>query len=267
MMAVTHWARRSPLALFLALTYLLSWLPELFGGGLFPFGPLLAVLALTSLNGGRAALRAWWTYVARWRAGFRWYALAIGLPFVMNVGAAGIVVLLGAAAPSAERFVPWSDLLVNFLIYLVAFGPLGEEPGWRGYALPRLLPRRSPLVRTLALALIIVVWYLPLIATGQQPLSALVAVAAAQILYTWLANRSGAPVPIVILAHAAQGGLGGAFFGPLFSGTDAALETAVLAALYCAVALVIVGITGPGLGQQPDIQTVEARTTSVATMT
>jgi membrane protease YdiL (CAAX protease family) len=255
-----------PLTLFLALTYLLSWLPQLFGGGLFAFGPLIAALAVVALTGGRAGLGAWWTFVARWRGGIGWYALAIGLPFAINAAAAGLAILPGAATASADRFAPLPDLLVNFLVYLLAFGPLGEEPGWRGFALPRLLLSRSPLARTLALALVIVVWHLPLVAAGQQPAIVLVAVAASQILYTWLANRSGVPVLIVMLAHAAQGGLGGAYFGPLFAGADAALETSLLAVLYCAVALVIIWLAGPQLGQRADVRNLEAAASSAVSI-
>lgn len=40
-------------------------------------------------------------------------------------------------------------------------GPLGEELGWRGYALPRLLARTSPLKAGLILGLIWTVWHIP----------------------------------------------------------------------------------------------------------
>lgn len=245
-------ANRYALALFLVLTYLLSWAPQLFGGDLFAFGPLIAALIVVPLTGGRVALRAWWHYVSRWRGGVGWYALAVALPFAINAAAAGLAVLLGAALPNAKNIAAWPDLLINFLVYLVAFGPLGEEPGWRGFALPRLLLNRSPLVRTLILALMMMLWHLPLVAAGQQPASMLLALAAAQVLYTWLANRSGVPVLIVALAHAAQGGLGGAYFGPMFSGADAALETNLLAAIYAIAAVAVLWMAGPRLGQQAE---------------
>lgn len=240
---------RHPLITFFALTYMLSWAPQVFGGDLFAFGPLIAAILTAVISGGRDGLQRWWAYALRWRAGLGWYMLAVALPFGINAAAAGLAVLLGAAVPAAERIAAWPDLVINFVVYLLAFGPLGEEPGWRGFALPRLLPERSPLVRTLALALFIVVWHLPLVVRGQQPITMLLAVAAGQVLYSWLANRSGVPVLIPLVAHAAQGGLGGAFFGPMFSGADATLETSLLAALYVVVALVTVLVVGPRLGE------------------
>lgn len=251
--------KRHPLGTFFVLAYLLSWWPQLVGGDLFPFGPLLATLIVAALSGGRAGLSAWWQFVTRWRSGLGWYALAILLPFALNGVAAGLAVLLGAPVPSTEKIAAWPELLITFPLYLIAFGPLGEEPGWRGFALPRLLPGRSALLRSLSLACFVAVWHLPLVVGGQQPASILLAVMASQVIYTWLANRSGISVLIVMLAHAAQGGLGGAYFGPMFSGTAAVLETNLLAAVHCIVAVVIVGLAGLQLGQPTEPQDPAAR--------
>ena len=80
--------KRHPLGTFFALVYLLSWWPQLIGGDLFPFGPLLATLIVAAVSGGRAGLGAWWRYATRWRGGVGWYALAIVLPFALNGAAA-----------------------------------------------------------------------------------------------------------------------------------------------------------------------------------
>lgn len=124
--------------------------------------------------------------------------------------------LLGAAVATTERLAAWPELPITFLVYLIAFGPLGQESGWRGFALPRQPPARSPLTRTVAFALVIGVWHMPLVAGGQQPVSMLLARMAGQVLYSWLANRCGVPVLIPMLAYAAHGGLGGAYFGTMF---------------------------------------------------
>jgi membrane protease YdiL (CAAX protease family) len=64
---------------------------------------------------------------------------------------------------------PWDRLNWRILISAGVFnystllgGPLGEEPGWRGFALPRLELRYGPLGGTLLLALIWAGWHLPL---------------------------------------------------------------------------------------------------------
>src|SRR5262249_52349042 len=57
------------------------------------------------------------------------------------------------------KYVP--TYLIWFLIIAIIGGPLLEEAGWRGFALPRLQPRYGPLVGTLILGLLWALWHLP----------------------------------------------------------------------------------------------------------
>ncbi len=217
-------AKRHPLVAFFALTYLISWLPLLFGGSNFPFGPVIATLIVVVLIGGKTELKAWWGRVSRWRGEIGWYALAILLPFAINGAAAVLAVLLGAPFPTAAAIARWPELFITFPLYLIALGPLGEEPGWRGFAMPRLEPGRSALAASLVLGILVAAWHLPLVVTGRLPVVNLLAILAAQIVYTWLANRTNGSVLLVMLTHAAQGGLGGEYFGPMFSGAGRGLK-------------------------------------------
>jgi membrane protease YdiL (CAAX protease family) len=80
---------------------------------------------------------------------------------------AALAVLLGTPLPSTEQFGRWPELFFVFALYLVAFGPLGEEPGWRGFAMPRLAAQRSTLGASLVLGLAVVIWHLPLVLAGR----------------------------------------------------------------------------------------------------
>ena len=239
---VADFSNRHPLLVFFGLAYALSWWPALFtGGGLFPFGPLLAAVTVAFLTGGKAGIRIWWTGVTRWRGGAGWYALAIGLPLALNVLAAGLAVLLGAPRPGADQIAQWPHLFLVFPLYFVAMGPLGEEPGWRGFAMPTLQQRfNSPSIASLVLGVGVAVWHLPLVWGGQQPAIILLAIVAAQVIYTWLANQVDGRVLIVMIAHAAQGGLAGEYVGPMFSGAAATLETRLLVAIHCGVAAALI---------------------------
>jgi membrane protease YdiL (CAAX protease family) len=185
-----------------------------------------------------------------WRAGLGWYVVALLLPFGINATAAALAVLLGAPPPSTEQLGRWPELFVVFAVYLVAFGPLGEEPGWRGFAMPRLAARRTALGASLVLGLAVAFWHLPLVLAGHQPVIILMATFAAQLMYTWLANQANGSVLIVMIAHAVQGACG-EYFGMMFSGMGATLQVWLLVALQVVVALILAALTGPELARQP----------------
>lgn len=63
----------------------------------------------------------------------------------------------------------WPTLALVFAVRFVnpLDGPPGEEPGWRGYALPQLQTGRAPLGAALIFGLFVALWHLPLVMTGQ----------------------------------------------------------------------------------------------------
>ena len=93
----------------------------------------------------------------RWRVRWYWYVVAIGLPLAVVLLTAGLNIALGASAPSLA-FGSVSTILLVFAVRLVnpGDGALGEEPGWRGFALPGLQGSGlSPLVSTLILGVLV----------------------------------------------------------------------------------------------------------------
>ena len=93
---------------------------------------------MATAAGGKPGLKDLLGRIARWRVGARWYAVALGLPIVLALTTAGLHLLLGA-----QTSVNFGGLSVlNFVVFVLI---VGEELGWRGYALPRLLAERSPL--------------------------------------------------------------------------------------------------------------------------
>lgn len=148
-------------------------------------------------------------------------------------------------------------MFISFPFYLILIA-LGEETGWRGFAMPRLQEKHSALTASLILGLFVAFWHLPLVIFSEQPFFAtlplMLITFAAQIILTWLANHVEGKVFIVMLAHAAQGGLGGEYFGPMFSGAEAVLEFWLLIAIFWLVALGIVLLMGPRLTRRQSIE-------------
>lgn len=249
------WIKRYPLATFFLLAYAISWLPWLLGTlapAIAPFvsypfftpGPLLAALIVIPIAQGRAGLRALAGGMLKWRVGWRWYVLALGIPLAAALAALTLDILLGAPAPALVQLGPWYLPFLAFAVRLInpSDGPLAEEPGWRAFAQPSLQGGWSPLAATTILALLVSGWHLPLaLASGidQLPLIALLATVAVTFWYAWLYNRSGGSALVTLAAHAAEG----VFFQLAlagYAGVDTARLVWLYAALWCVVAVAVV---------------------------
>lgn len=233
--------RRHPLAAFFVLSYALSWWPVPFGAFL-PFGPLLSALAVTSLINGRDGRRALVGQLFLWRGRARWCAVAVGIPLTVVLASAMINVGLGASASALRHLDPLYVLVGLFLIRLFnpLDGPMGEELGWRGFALPRLQRGRSPLTASIILGALVAVWHVPLIFLPGERLAPvlLIGTIAVTFFYTWLFNHARQSVFVTSLAHAAEGVITLGAFG--YAAADDARLAGLYAAGWCLVALGIV---------------------------
>jgi membrane protease YdiL (CAAX protease family) len=167
--------KRRPLLTFFVLTYALSWLAwPLWASGLYPiapvfsFAPFLAALVVLAITQGKGGVGGLLRRMVRWRVGIRWYAVALLVPAGITVAAVVLNVLLGARAPSAADLGGWTNLLPGFAVALLipGLGGAWEEPGWRGFALPRLQSGRSALLAALILGVLVAGWHLPLMVVG-----------------------------------------------------------------------------------------------------
>lgn len=244
--------KRHRLVAFFILAYALSWWAWiLYALGLFPnpiasFGPFLAAIVVLALTEGKSGLLGLFRRMVRWRVAPGWYLVALLLPTALTAIAAALNILLGAQ-PSAAQLGAWPQLLPTFFILLLVpgFGGAWEEPGWRGYALPRLQSRRSALVASLILAVLIAGWHLPLMVEGQVHYSDFVLILAAVIVVNWVFNNAQGSVLIVMLLHAANNTISGSFFSPMFSGADSTRQSWLLVLVWAVVAVLVIAISGP----------------------
>jgi len=171
------------------------------------FGPGAAAAAIIIARYGRSGLRSELLRQWKWRIHIcLWFAIVLG-PAAIVLTAIGIASILGA--PPGD----WNDpsqlyLAIPVFLYVVVFGgPLGEEFGWRGYALPLLQLRRHPTTAVLFLGLAWGLWHLPLFwieGTVQQqiPLVAyFTQIMATSVIYGWLWNKTKS-LPAVVMIHA-----------------------------------------------------------------
>jgi CAAX protease family protein len=208
--------RRHPIITFFVLAYAISWgfLP-IEAVRFLPTGPLFAALIVISLTQGLSGLRELGLRMIRWRVRWYWYALALGLPLAVHLLSVGLNVATGAGVPSLT-FSSLTTFLMVFAIRMVnpADGPVGENPGWQGFALPGLQGfGYSPLLATMIVAPLVAGWHLPtffLEEGGWQPfvvVGGFVTTMAVTIWYNWLFNRTGGSVLLVIVAHNLEGSI------------------------------------------------------------
>jgi membrane protease YdiL (CAAX protease family) len=246
--------KRHPLIAFFVLTWALSWWPWiLYAFGLSPtpiasFGPFLAALVVLAITQGKSGIGGLLRRMVRWRVGIRWYAVALLLPVGIALAATALNVLLGAQAPSAADLGGWTGLFSTFAVVLLipGIGGAWEEPGWRGFALPSLQAGRSALVASLILGAVWALWHLPLVvATGQMGGWDIVNIMAWTLVLTWVYNGTGGSVLIVMLFHAMFNTVSVSFISTMFSGADSVRQSWLLAAVWCAVAAIVVVVNGP----------------------
>ena len=213
MSRLSNVVKRHPLISFFVLTYTIGW-------GCIPFwtfaafSPLVAALIVIPITQGLPGLRELGSRMIRWRVRWYWYAVAIGLPLAVLALTAGLNVALGAGAPSLAAYSSVTSILLVFAVRLVnpGDGALGEEPGWRGFALPGLQGSGlSPLVSTLILGLLVSGWHVPILFLEEGALRPPIVVGyllgsvAVTFWYSWLFNHTGGSVLMTLVSHATQG--------------------------------------------------------------
>ena len=222
-----RWLRSHPLTGFVVLAYAGSWvfwvpfipLQRLIptqsynyaaaGAGQLALlaGPFLASLIMTRLTTG--SLRAWVSSFKRWHVPPASYALAlIAIPVVIMAASA---VLPGKEAGTPSFVGP--AVVIGPLIQAVAFligGPIQEEVGWRGFALPILQERIRPLQAAVVLGLIWGGWHLPqfFVSAWETPhnnasdvLGFFAFTVTSSIVISWITNLARGSVLLAILAH------------------------------------------------------------------
>jgi membrane protease YdiL (CAAX protease family) len=222
---------RHPLVFFFIFAYAGAWVLEIpialseTGTGILPFtlprialalmvvgatflGPTLAAFVMTGVTEGRPGVRRLLRRYVLWRVSWRWYAFVlIGVPALEVIGT--------IAVPGAlESFngIALSLVLAYPAAFVMTFflgGPFGEEPGWRGFALPRLQALHGPLAGGIILGVLWACWHLPLFWSGiWTPLSLanvvmfIVMITCLTVIMVWVFNNAKGSLLITMLMHA-----------------------------------------------------------------
>lgn len=188
--------------------------PILLGLILVSLAPVAFVFSMTYSR--IPAVKCYLSSLVRLRGVWGWSLLALVLyPALMLL--TNLVCHLLNQPPCASWYLPQRGLAliglvaVKFLYQFFFFNASGEEVGWRGFALPRLQERTSPLVASLIIALFWIPWHFFLWASqgvgvtewdfwiSNSPLIML-----SSIILTWFYNRSQGSILVAGILHAAE---------------------------------------------------------------
>jgi membrane protease YdiL (CAAX protease family) len=176
------------------------------------YGPLLAAFVVTGMTLGTPGLRDLLGRMLRWRVGIGWLLVAVLSPAALFLVSAVIVRAWSSAWPDFGQFgyiaeFPNLGWLAGWIVWTLTFG-LGEETGWRGFALPRLQRERSARSATLILGLLWAVWHLPQFFYNYEMglfgvVAFTVSILSGALVLTWLYNSTGGSVLVPALWHGA----------------------------------------------------------------
>lgn len=212
----------NPLAGYFAIAFVLSWslmvplalqsqglvrsgIPFYFHY-LAAFGPFLSALVMTYLTQGASGLRLLGNRMIKWKIGPAWWLVVFSPVLLYLLGFVAIWIVQGVwldpRALGRVEFLPELGFLAPILWFLT-YG-IGEETGWRGFALPRLQKKRNALYASLILGLFWAAWHAPAFFYLYDPkifIGFLIGVLSGSVVFTWIYNSTAGSILAVAIWH------------------------------------------------------------------
>jgi membrane protease YdiL (CAAX protease family) len=217
-----------PVVAFFVLAYGFSWawvIPwaatghTVLQGGGWPthlpslIGPMLAAFVVTTWTQRSRrgpGVRDLVSRMGRWRIGWRWW-LEVFSPLLFFFVVLGVMAVSGADVPARDDFARFSGVpaglgIIGMAVVVTVVNGFGEETGWRGYALPKLQQRFSPISASLVLAVFWVGWHIPQFffldsyknfSIAMIPVF-VVGLGCGAVVWTWVYNRTGSILAVAV---------------------------------------------------------------------
>ena len=170
-------------------------------------GPTLSAVIVIYVIEGRVGLASFFKCYLQWRTGIVWWLIVLfGILIALNI----VATLILGPSILTEFFKNFGLILPTYLITLIAgviLGPLWEEPGWRGFALPRLQEQYGPMLGSVLLGMIWTLWHAPGYLGGWMTSgipALLVYSVGFSILATWVYNNTRGSILLMILLHSSS---------------------------------------------------------------
>jgi membrane protease YdiL (CAAX protease family) len=166
------------------------------------FSPMLAAMLVSRLEPRGEGVRAVFRPLRSVRAPISWYALAFVVsPLLFFLGVAAYK-LAGGSGDVAWFYPPRTADRIAAMILV----PIGEEIGWRGFALPRMQRRHGPLRASVLMGCGWGLWHVPMFLANGVRFGALLGAMVlffvpGSIVYSWVFNRTRGLLPVAVVMH------------------------------------------------------------------
>jgi uncharacterized protein len=184
------------------------------------FSPTIAAYVVASAIGGWPEVKRLLAGYARWGLGWKWYLAAMSMALI-PLAVALVYIALGNPPRGLPEGMTWGAYAVILLQGWLT-GPLAEESGWRGFALPRMQARMSALNSSLLLGMLWACWHAPQYLAGgvetggMMPFPIFVPVTIVlTVLFTWVFNNTRGSLVATTLMHFSYNFAGGHIAGLL----------------------------------------------------
>jgi membrane protease YdiL (CAAX protease family) len=230
---LSNWIKQHPLPAYFVLAFAGAWIfiapillsQQAFGLITLPepvllilfllatfMGPTPAAFIVTGITEGKPGVHKMLRRMIHWRVAPKWYLLVLlGYPVVFLIGAT-IALGTGPLETLGQQWPLFFTTYLPLILIGLLYPAIGEEPGWRGFALPRLQTLYGPLVGSLVLGTLHALWHLPVYfipgAIADGPFDPVVFVAnslaiiASTFIWTWLFNNAGGSILFAMFFHA-----------------------------------------------------------------
>jgi len=168
---------KNPLISFVVINYVISWsflypcyqlilnaeegtFPVLALIGLIgAYGPTIAAILVERLTTGKEGLKTLLKRLLIWRINVGWYLFILVIPVVLYGLAVRSSGLFGFETGQAYLKEGLGSVF-RFILIALPFGPMGEELGWRGFMMPRLLKKYNVWQSSLILGFVWTFWHM-----------------------------------------------------------------------------------------------------------
>lgn len=166
------------------------------------FAPTIAALIVLGITDGKPGIKKLFKSFLIWRVGFKWYFATVSIVILS-------IIVSFAYLFSQNSAIPTIPILGLFLMLPMGLflGPLSEEPGWSGFALPRLQSKYNAFTASLILGVLWAVWHAPLWFISGSPQSTMpfwlffIALLAVRFIMGWAYNNTNGSLIIAVLFH------------------------------------------------------------------